>query len=114
MVLDRRNVDREYRLRFVADDRSILDLERPIDKLQRRDIVWNKFEEVFTVLYAMVYLVESGKANGAKALNGRKGIGGPDEICRNRSEIGLNVARRDFVALQRVRNSLVDATTVRR
>lgn len=27
-----------------------------IDKLQLRNTMWNKFEEVFTVLYAMVYL----------------------------------------------------------
>lgn len=34
-----------------------------------------------------------------------------DEICRNRSEIGLNLARRDSVALQRFRNSFVSSTS---
>lgn len=82
-----------------------------IDKLELRNSVRNKFKEVFTILYTMEYLAESRKANEAKALNSRKGIERSDEICRNRSEIGLNVARRDSIALQRFRNSFVGSTS---
>lgn len=67
-----------------------------IDKLELRNSVRNKFKEVFTILYTMEYLAESRKANEAKALNSRKGIERSDEICRNRSEIGLNVAPSRF------------------